>query len=315
MKTFLAVLLFLSVIGGNLQRASRINQAVQQAEVLYKQHQYHQAYAVYQYLTDSLRVPDNELKLNLAHAAFMAGDLTYAQKVYTSLTKNNYPVMQSVALTQLGLIYYKKDNPEKALYYFKKALIRNSLNEVARYNYELVKKYLADHPAPLFSGKNKKKPLQKHNNAAENSQPAKPTETGTAGTTNDNNTPGNNPPANKAQNNSTGNQDQAGTGPGQNSLPNSGAEDLINQGEKGNATRGLANETGNNSLNQGKAGTEASRRQDKEMQTLRARLQHSDLSPEKARMLLEAIRVAEWQYLQQVPRKPAPPRKQHGPDW
>jgi hypothetical protein len=51
------------------------------------------------------------------------------------------------------------------------------------------------------------------------------------------------------------------------------------------------------------------------MQTLRARLQDADLSPEKATQLLEAIRQSELQYLQQVPRKPRKTQPDSRPDW
>jgi hypothetical protein len=64
-----------------------------------------------------------------------------------------------------------------------------------------------------------------------------------------------------------------------------------------------------------KNSTETITGREKQIQTLRQRLGNSDLSPEKALLLLEAMQNAELQYLQQLPPAPAKQKNKNQPDW
>jgi tetratricopeptide (TPR) repeat protein len=321
MKFLLAIFLFLSLAGDGLKEASRINQAVQEAEGLFRRGQYRQAMALYQFLADSLQVTDDALILNQAHAAFLAGEEAKATRNYNLLARNPDPVLQSIASTQLGLLYFRKDNPERALYTFKKALIQDPLNETARFNYELLKKYLAANPSgikprPRNPLQQQPQPGQKQDKAGQSSA-SKPAKEGQEGTAPDEKTEGDKPPINRPD--ATGSDSRGGSGPSGTRQPRPGAQGNRRdspQGRAGNGQQGLSDESGNSLRgNRNKEGTEALNQQEKQMQTLRARLKDSDLSPEKATQLLEAIRNAELQYLQQVPRKTQKPRSDNQPDW
>ena len=65
----------------------------------------------------------------------------------------------------------------------------------------------------------------------------------------------------------------------------------------------------------GKGGAELVSEKDRQAQTMHERLNNMNLSPEKARMLLEALRQAEVQYLQQLPRPSSKPADKSKPDW
>jgi tetratricopeptide (TPR) repeat protein len=320
MKFLLAIFLFLTLLGDGLKKASRINQAAQEAQGLYHRGQYRQAAALYQFLADSLQVKDDALILNLAHATFLAGDDAKATRHYTTLAKNPDPALQSIASTQLGLIYFRKDNPERALYTFKKALIQNPRNETARFNYELVKKYLAANPALARQRKRNPQPQtpagQNPENAAQN--PAtRAAEVGKAGNIREDQAAGDTPPIDRPDAAGTGNSGGTGSAGGQQPLPGPGSRQQVAQGRQGNGQKGLSDETGGDigPGSRNKEGTEALTQHEKQMQTLRARLQGSDLAPEKATQLLEAMRNAELQYLQQVPHKAQKPRSDSRPDW
>jgi tetratricopeptide (TPR) repeat protein len=316
MKFPLAIFLFLALLGDGLKEASRINRAVQEAEGLYRRGQYRQAVALYQYLADSLHVSDDPLILNQAHAAFLAGDAAKATRNYTLLTKNADPDLRSIATTQLGLIYFRKGNAERALYTFKKALIQDPMNETARFNYELVKKYLAANPtmARQQPRNQQHKPQLNPSQDAGQSTAARPSREGQQGTTRDDHAD-DNPPIDRPE--AADAQNRGGAGPAGSRQARPGAagnpQDTP-QGQPGNKQKGLADESGG-SGSRNKEGTEALDQQEKQMQTLRARLQDANLSPEKATQLLEAIRNAELQYLQQVPRKSQKPQHDAGPDW
>ncbi len=310
MKYLVIFFLMLSVWGDNLKKVSRINNLVQEAEIYYQEGQYQQAAQLYNYLLDSLKVSDKQLLLNLAHATYMDGDLANAQKTYTALTKNTDPGMQSVALTQLGLIFFEKENPEKALYHFRKALIQNPFNETARYNYELAKKYLSANPSINNPDKKRNQPKPKPAEANQQNQKNALNQSAETGNKNQSSASTNPGAGGSKKAEEPGNQDN------QNLQQKNDPANQVNQGEKGNTAQGISGENGNNRLpNQNKGGTETLSEAEREMQTLRARLKDSHLSPEKAKMLLEAMRNAELQYLQQLPRKQTKSTKQNGPDW
>ncbi|WP_026465023.1 tetratricopeptide repeat protein [Adhaeribacter aquaticus] len=325
MKIYLALFFLLTLLGDNLKKASRINNAVIRANKLYNQKNYEEAALFYKSIRDSLGVPDEPLLLNLAHATFQSNNFLQAQKYYTILTKSKKPEIQSAAITQLGVLFFKKNNPEKALYYFKKALILSPTNEVARYNYELTRKYLDQSPSPSFSGNNrnnrKKVPNNPKSPENETSQGAtSPNETGNEGTTNDLENAGDNAETQKPDgttNNKNSEKNNLESGPsGAN-----GEKKPIGSGANLGQDKGISskeNETSNrlnNFRNPGKGGAEEASERERQMQTLRLRLRDSNISPEKATMLLEAMRNMELQYLQQLPKKQTKTASNSGPDW
>jgi len=320
MKYILGLFLFLSVLGDGFNKASRINHTAQEAKAYFNNEHYQKAAALYQYLVDTLGVKDEQLYINLAHAQFLNQDSDKARKHYTTLAKSQNLTIQSIALTQLGLIYFQKDNPERALYHFKKALIQNPGNDVARYNYELMKKYLAQSPppSPLIKkdkGLNPEEKSRTENNSP--NTPAQPSASGNAGTTNDLKSNANNPAQPIPQGSGRGNKGGAGDIENPQQQPGSGIKDQRRSGDKGNNTQGLADDfdANLNAATNKKAGTENAGTAEKELQTLRERLRNTNLTPEKANMLLEAMRQSELQYLQQVPRKTVPQQKKNQPDW
>ncbi|MGV3586081.1 MAG: hypothetical protein ACO1OF_03675 [Adhaeribacter sp.] len=321
MRYFLLVLLFFSSVGDGLKKASRINEGVAQAQEYYLQQAYEQAGQQYSYLRNSLNVKDASLLLNLAHATYLAGNLEKAQKYYNQLRNNPDADLQGAALNQLGLLAFRDNNPEKALYFFRQAIIKNPHNEIARYNFELVKKYQTQNPTrfPRRSADRKNPQEKQAVPQPKTGEGVSASETGNPDFISDLENEGQEPPQNKTQpegaadnqqNNATGNKpDKQPVGVGDTS------KDIGNQ--HGNS-KGLQHN--NNLVNPGAFGPSENpaeiSKQEQQMQTLRKRLGKTDLSPEKALLLLEAMQNAELQYLQQLP-KPQPQSKPNKskPDW
>jgi len=319
MRYILLFLLAFTTLGDGLKRAPRINMLVQEAGRFYQQQQYQRAIAVYNYLNDSLHVKDNALLLNLAHATYHTGNLTKARRYYSQLRNNADLEVREAALNQLGVISFRQDNTQKALYYFKQVIIQNSLNETARFNYELVKKYRADHPDAGLqknTSQNKKQSENKETPSANAQTGVRASETGNPDDTNDLNNPGQETPQNKLQeaaNNSKPEANQLNKAPQISANPGT---DKAEKGQNNGDQEGLSDRTTDEPGALGnKGGDEEITARERNMQTLRKRLRQTDLSAEKATVLLDAMRNAELQYLQQLPRKPTKKAVKDKPDW
>ncbi|GEO05368.1 hypothetical protein AAE02nite_30320 [Adhaeribacter aerolatus] len=320
MRSFLLVLLLFSSVGDGLKKASRINEGVRQAQEYYRQQAYEQAMRQYNYLRNSLNVKDDALLLNLAHATYLAGDLEQAQKYYNQLRNNPDADLQGAALNQLGLLAFEDGNPEKALYFFRRAIIRNPLNETARYNFELVTKYQSENPTGLpRRSAGKKNPVKNQPKTnSQNGQGISASDNGQTDLITDLENQGQEPPQNKSQpDGATDNQQKANADTRPYKQPAGVGDTPQRKGNQSGNTQGL--QDAENATAPGAVGNNGSAEeitgQERQMQTLRKRLGNSDLSPEKALLLLEAMQNAELQYLQQLPKPKQQKQNKNKPDW
>ena len=76
-----------------------------------------------------MRISDEAVRLNLAHALLMAGDTATAQRNYGSLTASEDRLLKSVAYQQLGVVASGQKKYEEALAIFKESLKANPANE------------------------------------------------------------------------------------------------------------------------------------------------------------------------------------------
>ena len=81
-----AVLLFLIAWIGGIDDIATVNRLKRQAETALEQQDYAQAAKYYTKLVDSLRVEEEAVRLNLAHALLLSGDSAQAQLRYSQLT-------------------------------------------------------------------------------------------------------------------------------------------------------------------------------------------------------------------------------------
>lgn len=303
MKVLLFMIFLLSFPSGGIKTISRLNQYTAEAAVAYRAQNYVKAITAYEYILNNLQIKDDQLRLNLAHSYFKANLLTQAQEQYLLLANHQSNHIVAVAHLQLGNIAAKDKKYKKALGLFKKSLLAEPANEAARYNYELIKKYLQLHP-------------EKAEEAPEDED------------TFPDKTP---PPANETlqpkQNPDTQGNNQAETDTdqpdNQGRQENNPAEEREREREKEQST----GDTGGDTKGQQHTGdlspeqpqqqgsSENITEEDTRARTKRERLRQANLSPEKAQLLLDAMRHSELQYIQQLPKKATKKPEKGKPDW
>jgi alpha-galactosidase/6-phospho-beta-glucosidase family protein len=158
----------------DVHRVARINAAKKQAETLYNDKAYSEAFQAYRMLTDSFKIQEQSVWLNMGHAAFMAGKLKESEPAYQQALKGQNTFLKSVAAQQLGLASLAANDKDKAIARFKEALLFNPTNEVARYNYELAlkqkKKEEQNKPKPKENEQEDKKEDQKEDQGKKNQE-------------------------------------------------------------------------------------------------------------------------------------------------
>ncbi|WP_242927265.1 aerotolerance protein [Pontibacter vulgaris] len=322
MKFSLLLIFLVSLLTGGIKTISKVNQYAQEGAAAYRQKDYAKAMTAYEYLLNDLELQDDQVRLNLAHSYFEAGLLDQAQQTYRLLADNPSAHMRAIAHLQLGHISASQKKYKQALSLFKNALIAEPDNDAARYNYELLKKYLDLHPdkaaeeeqdnlpepegqqpidtlQPPPAGEQEPKPKKKPD--SQGNQEAE-TETGQ----NEEADKG------KAENNPTGKQDNANS----RQQPDQGNQKREQKtGNEEGDTKGL-NQNGDFDPKQPQRNTsENISDQDERARTQRSRLKQMNISPEKAKMLLDAMRSAELQYIQQLPKKSTVKPDPSKPDW
>lgn len=262
----------------------KINSLKSQAKDAYKKGDFKTAISKYRYLIDSLGVVEDEVKLNLANAYFQSNDTTHTATSYQPLTQSTNPKIRSIASQQLGVLSNRQNKHEEALANFKQALKADPTNDDARYNYEMVKKKLEE--------QKKKEEEQKKNdpNQKEESKDKKDQ----------------NKEENKDQNKDQ-KQDQKEK------------QDQENKDKKDQEQKEKQEKEEKEKKEQQQKDQEKEEKENKEKKDLppsvSEKLKEMEMSEEKAKMILEAMKNQEIQYLQQNKRKATKPKDKGKPDW
>ena len=139
-----AFLLVIALVITDLDKISKINTAKSEAKKAFLNGDFETAARKYRYLVDSLGVTEDEVRANLAAAYYQLKDTANALNTYSQIAQSPNSRIRSVANQQLGVMSDTKGNLEEALNYFRQALKAAPENQEARYNYEVVKKKLAE---------------------------------------------------------------------------------------------------------------------------------------------------------------------------
>jgi tetratricopeptide (TPR) repeat protein len=138
-KLILAVLL---IIPSSWTRVSRLNKAIETAEKSYSEAQYEQAVTDHMVLINEFDYKSAELSFNLGLSHHYSEKVDEALTWYDQATQNANKQLASFAFNQSGVITGNKKEYEAALSKFKSALIQDPTNEQARYNYEMLSRWL-----------------------------------------------------------------------------------------------------------------------------------------------------------------------------
>ena len=276
MLSFLLILTLFGIDPGNI---GKVNSAKSSAKQAFIAGDYKTALSKYKYLTDSMGVKEDEVLMNMAHSYFNLNDTANAVGAYQKLLTSQNKQLKSNAYQQLGVLNNRQGRLEEALTNFKEALKTDPTNEDARYDYEMVKKKLEE----------KKK--QEQQNKDQNKDQ-------------------------KDQKKDQENKDQQDK---QKQDKNKQDEQKKDQEKKDQQQK---DQEQKDKEEKEKKEKEAKEQQDKEQKEKKdknnfdpSKMKDMKVTEEKAKMILEALKNQEVQYLQQNKRKATKPKDKGKPDW
>lgn len=138
-KGVFLVLLFLPA---SWTRVSRLNAAIDQAAASYAATEYEQSIKDHRVLIDEFQLASAPLDFNLGLSYHYASQPEEAAANFDKSSQSTDKFLASFAYNQGGVVLGNKQDYQAALSKFQSALIRNPLNEEARYNYELLARWL-----------------------------------------------------------------------------------------------------------------------------------------------------------------------------
>jgi Ca-activated chloride channel family protein len=298
---YILVSLFVVAFVTDPFRIGKINRAKSEAREAYTSGDYKTAVQKYHYLIDSMKVMEDELKLNLANAYFLLNDTANALTNYESLAGSKVNAVRSKAQQQLGIMNYRKQKLEEALNNFKQAIKADPENMDARYNYELLKKKLDEKKKKEEEQQNKdqqkknQKDQQQNKDQQQKDQQQKEQQQKEQ--------------EKKDQQQKEQEKKEQEKKDQQNKDQKSKEQQQKEQQQKEQEKKDQQQKEQQN--------PEQKENQDKKKPNpeLSEKLEQMKISEQKARMILEAMKNQEIQYLQQNKRKASKPKDKGKPDW
>lgn len=139
--TFLFILL---IIPNSWKEIGERNKTLREAERAFKTADFETSVRQHLTLTTEFGMDDPALRFNLALSYQNNGQEEEAGKNYETLIRSSDSKIASFSGNQSGVLAGNEREYKQALNYFKTSLIRNPDNDVARYNYELLSRWLEE---------------------------------------------------------------------------------------------------------------------------------------------------------------------------
>ncbi len=140
-RTLLVVFL---LVPTSWKKIGKKNKAILQAEQAYIATDFEQSVRQHLALISEYEISTPEVKFNLALSYQNNGQEEEAKKTYEEVLLSGNKTIASFAANQMGVLEGRENNLKDALAHFKSALIQNPDNEAARYNYELLSRWLEE---------------------------------------------------------------------------------------------------------------------------------------------------------------------------
>ena len=248
---------------------------------------------------------------------------------YERIKDSDDKQIRSKANHQLGNFFTQKKEYKKALEHFKTALKADPYNEKTRYNYELVKKLLKEEEEEKKE-EEKEKNKDKNNEEKDEEEKEKQNEKNES-QKGENNKEEKNKEGEKKEEQS-GEEKKEGEKKENEKEEGEKSDDKKEEGEDGNRNedekegekgeKGAAEEKGEKDKKNGESGgadeegkMTDEQKKEQAIKEMKARLQKINMSQEKAKMILEAMRNQEVQYYQQMRKKKNKKKDSSKPDW
>lgn len=272
--------LFLLMIPSSLTEISERNRAIKKAADDYAKTEYEASVASHLKLKSDYGLNLPNLDYNLALSYHYNGQIEEAQSNYQVLENNSDKTLASFAYNQNGIILGEQQKYEEALTSFKMSLIKNPQNESARYNYELLSRWLEENPDQ-----------KDQNQEGEDGEDQQDQEQ-------------------KDQQDQDKQSEDKKDGEGEEQTN----EDEASESQKKDDKTGEESQQEEESEEPSELESDLSDRE-KAMEKMRENLKEMNLTPEQAAQILEAMNAAELRYIQQNQKKPTKRPDKGLPDW
>ena len=269
------VYILLTVFTDDINEIATINRLKGEAEKAYNDGNYQEAIRNYSYLYDTLGNDNDKILLNLSNSYFNAQDTSNAQFHYGKLTDSQDNDIRSIAYQQLGVIANNMGKYDIALEQFKNSLRANPQNNDSRYNFELLKRLMEE---------NQQQQQQNQNQDQQNKD---------------------------QQNQDQENQDQQQNQKNQEDQNQDQQENEQNQQQQQNQEQQEQQEQ----EQQQESESSEEENEEEKAQPQPQDMEEMEISEEMAKMILEAMRNNEIQYIQQNKKKAKKPTDKSKPDW
>jgi hypothetical protein len=272
-----SVLLYilLLIFSDDINEIAAINRLKSEGEKAYNDGNYPEAIKNYSFLYDSLGHDNDKVLLNLSNAYFNALDTSNAQFHYGKLTDSEDEEVQSIAYQQLGVIANNMGKYDIALEQFKNSLRANPQNEEARYNYELLKRLMQENQQQQNQNQDQQNKDQQNQNQQDQDQQQQ-----------------------DQQNQQDQDQQQQENEQQQQQQQNQEQEEQQEQEQQQQESESSEEEN-----------------EEEKPQPQPQDMEEMEISEEMAKMILEAMRNNEIQYIQQNKKKATRPKDKSKPDW
>lgn len=306
---------------------SKTNELKKEAEIAYKKKDYVKAAGIYSDLFNKYKIKDDNAGLNYAHSLLLAGEAEAAEKQYKNLIASTDKQVKSIANQQLGNTAAKNNNYKEALDYYKEALKADPENEDARFNVELMKKKLKENPPQQDDKQNQdKKEQDKQDKQDQQNKQDQNKGDGDKEDKNNQDNKGDKGDKNKDDKGKDGKggkdkkDEDSKDKKGDKGDKSDKKEDKDKEGKDQQSKGDKKDDKGNKEkeTEEGKDGKDPKKeegKQDPNGNSQGRPLENMQISQEKAKMLLDAMRNAEKQYLQQLKKEPTKRKDKGKPDW
>ncbi|MDX1628262.1 MAG: hypothetical protein R3345_06155 [Fulvivirga sp.] len=301
--------IILAFIATDIDRIAKINELKKKAKTAYNKGEYKQAIEHYTFLLDSMQVEDENIKLNLANAFYQLKDSAQATSAYNELIRSEDQLIKSVAHQQLGIMANRAKKFEEALTHFKNAIKADPSNDDARYNYEMLKKMLDKQKDQKQDQQDQKQNQKNKNQDQKQDQQNK----------NKQDQQQKDQQQNQDQKNKEGDQGKKDKQQQEKDQQDkSKQEEEQQKDQKQEQQDEQKGKKGDQQEQQQQPGEESEDQEDEKQaqpSSLSEKLKDMKISEEKAKMILEALKNNEIQYIQQDRRKATKRKDPDKPDW
>ncbi len=256
------------------------NRAIKEAARSYASTDYEKSVENHLLLGSDFGISTAGSNFNLALSYHYNGQLEEAQRTYQSLQSSTDKFIASFASNQNGILLAGQNQYQEALSAFKFSLIKDPTNEQARYNYELLSRWLEENPDQQQEQDDQGEDQDQQDQEQEQDQ----------------------------------DQDQQSQEKKDGEGDEQTDEDEASESEKKDDKSGEKSQQEEPSEEPSDLESDLSDRE-QAMEKLKEKLEEMNLTPEQAAQILEAMNAAELRYIQQNRKTPTKRPERGLPDW